>query len=77
MKAIVQNGIAMTHPVFFDQNGRRARIVNITLMLVFGADQPVCLEQRPNFHRVRGSVAIAAASDPLSQDLLGTKFDYE
>ena len=67
------NGIAMTHPVFFDQNGRRARIVNINLMLVFGADQP----QRPNFHRVRGSVAIAAASDPLSQGLLGTKFDYE
>jgi hypothetical protein len=57
----------MTHPVFFDQNGRRARIVNIILMLVFGADQPVCLEQRPNFDRVRGSVAIAAASDPLSQ----------
>src|ERR1700694_2515020 len=24
----------MAHPVFFDQNGRRARIVNITLMLV-------------------------------------------
>jgi hypothetical protein len=63
----------MAHPVFFDQNGRRARIVNITMMmLVFGADQP----QRPNFHRVRGSVA-AAASDPLSQGLLGTKFDYE
>src|ERR1700682_323063 len=24
----------MAHPVFFDQNGRRARIVNITLVLV-------------------------------------------
>src|SRR6202023_1583385 len=24
----------MAHPVFFDKNGRRARIVNITLMLV-------------------------------------------
>jgi hypothetical protein len=32
-----------------------------------------CLEQRPNFHRVRGSVAIAAASDPLSQRSFGHK----
>ena len=67
----------MTHPVFFDQNGRCARIVNITLMLDLVPINRYAWSQRPNFHRVRGSVAIAAASDPLSQDLLGTKFDYE
>ena len=66
----------MAHPVFFDQNGRRARIVNILLMLV-GADQPVCLEQRPNFHRVRALSLSRPQAIRYPNDLLGTKFDYE